>query len=168
MMMSRKFVDSKQYPDFLDSTGLFIYLGIFETKFGLYTNMLLRDPTKDIRMLSFCSELPYNVFVYNGETRWLIRHNFKDLLPSSILDKWQQFGYLNADWVIRVERDWDKLYPELLKILDCKEINEYLLATPLKNYLDRIDFTDKRDRKWITHICALYGLRQYIQGTTKF
>jgi asparagine synthase (glutamine-hydrolysing) len=168
MIMSRKFVDSKQYPDFLDSTGLFIYLGIFETKFGLYTNMLLRDPTKDIRLLSFCSELPYNVFAYNGKTRWLIRHNFKDLLPSSILDKWQQFGYLNADWVIRVERDWDKLYPELLKILDCKEINEYLLATPLKNYLDRIDFTDKRDRKWITHICALYGLRQYIQGTTKF
>jgi asparagine synthase (glutamine-hydrolysing) len=168
MMMSRKFVDSKQYPDFLDSTGLFIYLGIFETKFGLYTNMLLRDPTKDIRLLSFCSELPYNVFAYNGETRWLIRHNFKNLLPSSILDKWQQFGYLNADWVRRVERDWEKLYPELLKILDCKEISEYLLDAPLKNYLDGIDFTNKRDRKWITHICALYGLSQYIQVTSKF
>lgn len=160
-------VDRKRYPDYLNATSLFMYLGIFETKFGLSTNMILRDPTKDIRLLSFCLRLPYHLFAYKGETRWLIRHNFQQLLPQSVLGIWQQHGLQNIDWTDRVKRDWYSLKPLLLQHLEQLEADEYIVKERVKDYLENLDFSSIQERNNLIHICAIDCMIQYIMHENK-
>lgn len=161
------YIDQTHYPDYLIATSLFMYLGIFETKFGLSTNMVLRDPTKDIRLLSFCLRLPYHLFAYNGETRWLIRHNFRELLPQSVLGIWQQHGLQNIDWTNRIERDWDSLKPLLLQHLEQLETDEYIVKERVKDYLESLDFASIQERNKLIHLCTIDCMIQYIMHENK-
>lgn len=94
------------YQQTLHKKALYTYIGEWETKLGLATGILLRDPTRDIRLLQFCANLPYHLFAYRGTPRWLIRENLKDILPAAILENWMRYGVQNSDWLIRIERDF--------------------------------------------------------------
>lgn len=94
------------YLQFLHKKALYTYIGELETKLGLATGILLRDPTRDIRLLEFCADLPYHLFAHRGTPRWLIRENLNDLLPASILENWMRYGVQNSDWLLRIERDF--------------------------------------------------------------
>lgn len=106
-------VDRTLYPLFLYNKATLTYLGELDTKLGLATGVVLRDPTRDPRMLEFCATLPYHFFAYKGTPRWLIRGNFTNLLPADILDNYMRYGVQNSDWIQRIRRDWTSLYPEL-------------------------------------------------------
>ena len=161
--LSRQFIDHVFYPEYLQSKALLMYLGAFETKMGIAHNMILRDPTKDIRIIDFCSRLPYSYFAFNGETRWLTRHGFHNLLPPSILENRQQHAYLNTDYVNRIQRDWGVLCPLLLQTFSdvpenfTKSINLKLIPDYLKN----MDFYDKRQRNFLKYVIAIYNCILY-------
>ncbi|MBO4921479.1 MAG: hypothetical protein J5372_06145 [Lachnospiraceae bacterium] len=161
--LSRQFIDHVFYPEYLQSKALLMYLGAFETKMGLAHNMILRDPTKDIRIIDFCKRLPYSYFAFNGETRWLTRHGFRNLLPPSILENRQQHAYLNTDYVNRIQRDWGALCPLLSETFKdvpknlAKSINLKLIPDYLKN----MDFNDKRQRSFLKYVIAIYNCILY-------
>ena len=184
--LSRQFIDHTYYSVFLKSPALLMYLGAYETKFGLAHNLILRDPTKDIRLIEFCNRLPYFMFAYMGETRWLTRHGFHSLLPSTFLENRQQHAYLNADWIERVKRDWEELYPQIKDLLmqaatipatqtkdhqtlgshhpanypqgsQAQHMTEYLSLSAILNYLEHLDFVDQAKRNQLKYVTAIYN-----------
>lgn len=134
------------YKQFLYNKATLTYLGELDTKMGLATGILLRDPTRDARMLQFCAALPYHLFAYSGIPRWLIRGNFTDILPAGILDNWMRYGVQNSDWLLRIKRDWATIHSELTlffqqshtpanapdaaSMVDTKKALEYLQCLP--------------------------------------
>lgn len=101
----------------LSYAPMFSYIGEMETKMSLRYGIVLRDPTRDPRMIQFCYNLPYELFAHNGEPRWLIRHNLKDLLPESITADWLRYGVQNSDFLLRIQRDWSSIYAELSSVV---------------------------------------------------
>ncbi len=97
--------DANAAKDFLTSRACHSYLGVYETKAGLKNGVILRDPTRDPRIIWFCYNLPYHLFAFNGRTRWLIREGLKDLLPSSITTNQIRYGVQNSDCGRRLLRD---------------------------------------------------------------
>lgn len=132
--LEKLFSSEKDYRQNCYFRSVLTYLGEIETKSGLAAGLLYRDPTRDPRIFSFCAHMPYEFFCCNGTPRWLIRGNFRDLLPSSILDHWRTRGVQNADWILRVQRDWDRVGPilesslkasPLFKLLESQKISEF-------------------------------------------
>ena len=167
ILISEGYIDQEKYKEHLRATSLLIYLGVFETKFGLSTGMLLRDPTKDIRLLDFCNQLPYHFFAYGGMPRWLIRKPFEKLLPKEILVRWKQKGLLNADWINHIYRDWEKIKPELLECVSMDIYDSWIDKKKLKEEIENFGMNQKEDEKCINYLCAIDGLRRYIRLQTK-
>lgn len=106
-------MNREEHHTFLYKKAILTYLGELDTKMGLATGILLRDPTRDMRMLQFCAGLPHHLFAYRGTPRWLIRENLSDLLPRELLDNWMRYGVQNSDWILRILRDWKSIQPSL-------------------------------------------------------
>ena len=117
--MNREF-----YYRFLYNKAMLTYLGELDTKFGLATGVLLRDATRDSRMIRFCAELPYHLFAYRGTPRWLIRGNFTDLLPAGLLENWMRYGVQNSDWLLRIKRDWGTVSADLTAFFSWYQTND--------------------------------------------
>jgi len=155
------FLTAETYSDFLQANGLLIYLGIFETQFGLATGMVLRDPTKDIRMIEFCRQIPFSMFTCKGTPRWLIRGTFTGLLPDSFLEPWEQHGILNADWLLRVKRDWHTIKPELEHRLSSDYAKNWLAKDRIREYIENLEQASERTVSNFTYICAIDGLFRF-------
>ena len=160
--VSGGFLTGSAYGDFLQATALFMYLGVFETQFGLSTGMILRDPTKDIRMIEFCRQIPFSMFTHNGTPRRLIRSAFSTLLPKSILEPWTQHGILNADWTMRVKRDWKTLYPELLQHLTHESLDGWISKERILSYIAALHTSFDDNTAPLAHICAIDGLLRFL------
>jgi asparagine synthase (glutamine-hydrolysing) len=109
---------------FLYKKAMLTYLGELDTKMGLATGTLLRDPTRDSRMLQFCANLPYHLFAYKGTPRWLIRGNLTDLLPQELLCDWTRYGVQNSDWTLRIIRDWSSIRSSLDRFFSQEELQK--------------------------------------------
>lgn len=159
---SMGFLTEATYSDYLQATALFMYLGIFETQFGLSTGMLLRDPTKDIRMIEFCRQIPFHMFTHNGTPRQLIRSAFSSTLPSSILEPWEQHGIQNVDWSQRIIRDWQTLQPELLQHLDSGYLNKWIDKERLRSFIATFDTSSILNTASLVHLCSIEGLLRFL------
>ena len=162
-MLEKEYLDRERYLDHLKATALLTYLGIFETKFGLSTGMLLRDPTKDIRLISFCCALPYPMFAQEGVPRWLIRNGFSGLLPEELLNRWRQRGLLNVDWLDRIYRDWNHLKPELLEHLSGTGPEDWVDKERILKDLEEFGQNREKDLSVISHICAIDAMLRFRQ-----
>lgn len=138
------------------------YLGEYETKLGLKYNVILRDPTKDERILRFCYHLPYQLFANKGTPRWLINGLFKDLLPDSLLNNWTRHGIQNADWTNRILRDWEQLQPEMSKVLSQPYIKQYIDIGKTQKILNGIQKVPA------THLASLLSYLVYLCVMSKF
>ncbi len=161
-LFSNGFVNRKTFQQQLTPANYFIYSGVFETQFGLHTGMLLRDPTKDIRLIDFCYCLPFRMYAHHSIPRWLIRGSFASLLPPSVLDSWGQHGLLNTDWLQRVRRDWDTLKPEILHHLNTGLLDSYICKEYVLSFIEAFEHPKKGDAEQMTHLCALEGLLRFL------
>ena len=135
-----------------------MYLGVFETQFGLRTGMVLRDPTKDMRLLEFCHNLPFPMFAYHGMPRWLIRNAFADLLPTSILEPWSRHSFLNMDRMQRIKRDWTSLKPELIRHLSSGLLDAYIDKERVDAFIEAFAATKEDCSVPMSSLSALEGL----------
>lgn len=117
----------------------FMYIGAYETKLGLAAGVVVRDPTRDLRMIEFCNQMPYEYFAYQGCVRWLIRGVMKEYLPEQYVTVWPRYGLQNADWHLRILRDWEQVRPRFEAILDKKEKQPYLNFVKIEEFLKKID-----------------------------
>lgn len=124
------------YHSCLHMRAAFTYIGAYETKLGLANGILIRDPTRDSRMLQFCYQLPFELFAHNGTPRWLIRGALRDLLPTSYVNTWPRYGLQNSDWFARIRRDWSMLYPLLKSNFDDTSQYGFQNAAAIQSYLN--------------------------------
>lgn len=158
------------YRQFLYKKALYTYMGEWETKLSLATGILLRDPTRDIRLLQFCAHLPYHLFAYGGIPRWLIRENVKDILPASILENWMRYGVQNSDWLLRIERDFPDIKKYILEtIADVKLKDKNRLLSSLVDeehllhYLSTIFTEDaSADSSHVFYLCFISSMISFL------
>lgn len=154
----------KLYQNHLYLRAAFTYLGELETKAGLAYGMMLRDPTKDMRILSFCYHLPYHLFAYQGTPRWLIRNHCKDLLPASILNQWLRYGVQNSDCHTRLIRDWSTLSPALKEQLSSKRLSPYINTNTVNDYLNQtMKALSATDEPTVEYLAILKVLDCFLQ-----
>ncbi len=93
-------------------------IGEIAQKNSLATGVILRDPTKDKRVIEFCMSLPFDQFQKQGEGRRLVSRYLRDYLPPHIFAKRYQ-GRQSADFVYRLALDWDNIRSTWLQ--QCKD-----------------------------------------------
>lgn len=130
----------KEYRELLTVFSGSTYIGEWETKLGLKYGMLLRDPTKDRRIISFCYHLPYEYFAYRGTTKWLVRGNMRDMIPEYILNNWDRHGVQNNDWMRRIDANWEQIKPMLLNAITNEDVEKYIDVDKVKFLITADDF----------------------------
>lgn len=104
---------------------IFSHVGAVEVKQAVYSGVILRDPSRDKRLIEFCLSLPAEQFVRNGEDRFLIRRAMKGRMPDKILFG-HAIGVQCADWLQRIKPYWEKIFTELDHIVKDQTINNYI------------------------------------------
>lgn len=155
-MLSGAYFTEKEYKDFLLSETLQMNLGVFNTKFALSTGIMIKDPTKDKRMLEFCYKLPFEYFAYEGCQRFLVREGFKDLLPKSVINNWSKRGLQLADWMERIGRDWDSLKLKLTKLINDTKLSEDIIQK--KDLLAFIKAFNPMDEGLQSHMKSVFAI----------
>lgn len=129
----------EEYQKNFYKAALFTYMGELETKMGLFHGLVIRDATKDKDLLSFCYNLPYNLYAYLGTPRYLIREGFKDKLPEHILNDWMRYSVQNADYLSRIIKDYDAVCTDIIKALENSVYNSWFDIDSIKGFLKTTD-----------------------------
>lgn len=101
---------------FLDRVN-FRHYSEFAQRNSIYTGVILRDPTRDKRLISFVIGLPYNQFTHNGVRRRLIREYMDDVMPEHII-KERRKGVQSADLKKRISLHEDQIKAEWIQSLE--------------------------------------------------
>ena len=100
----------------------FSQVGEVETKLSLDKGIIMRDPTRDKRIIEFCLSLPISQSCKDGIDRRLCREYMKGIIPDSIrLSK--QRGVQASDWIERIKEDLEKEYNKI-KAIDKTELSK--------------------------------------------
>lgn len=138
------------YHKYFYHRAAFAYLGELDTKMGLATGTVLRDPTRDMRMLSFCCHMPYIYFAYKGTPRWLIRGNLRDMLPDAYLNNWLRYSVQNYDWLMRLRRDSDYVKTVLKDSFSpaaAEKLGAYIDCAGINAFIDSMSLEDSADNR---------------------
>jgi len=124
--------ESKKFS--MDPFG-FSQIGSIETKMGLAYGIVERDPTRDKRVIEFCFSLPIEQFVREGVDRRMVRRAMEGILPDKIRLNNSKRGFQSADWVQRLEGDWNNIYNKFKELLNDKKLYNYIDIDKFKNDL---------------------------------
>jgi|GEM_PF-327356 len=105
----------------------FAHISDAYTKQGLKNVMVVRDPTRDIRIFEFCLSVPIECYV-NSEpaTRRLARSYLSDMLPTEILPESAPRGRQSGDWHERVTPNLDSILNEMERIFSMPGISRFI------------------------------------------
>lgn len=113
-------------------------IGNVETKFSLKYGLMIRDPSRDKRIIKLCLSLPGNQFVDNGVERKLIRTYMKDLIPDEIRNDIFHRGLQSADWIFRLNDKRDEVYNLIDKAINSPLIEKYIDKNKVYKQFDKI------------------------------
>lgn len=113
-------------------------IGNVETKFSLKYGLMIRDPSRDKRIIKLCLSLPGNQFVDNGVERKLIRTYMKDLIPDEIRNDIFHRGLQSADWIFRLNDKRDEVYNLIDKAINSPLIEKYIDKNKVCKQFDKI------------------------------
>lgn len=140
-------VDSrKQHQQMIYSLRIWAHLGAFDTKLGLRNGIVVRDPTKDKRMIELCLELPITCFAGNGYERRLVREGMQGIVPDAILRNVEHRGWQGADFAWRLERDWETIREDAVEMLGNPMLTRYMDASRLEELKREISAGISKER----------------------
>lgn len=126
-LLVNKVLDFYESNEFILDDMTFAHLGAYDTKFGLAHGIIMRDPTKDKRVIEYCLNIPYTQYVKDGVERCLIRNAMKDKLPDKVRLNHIKRGVQGSDWI-------DRLYPHREEIM--YEFNTVINLDYIKHFFD--------------------------------
>ncbi|MBV7276197.1 asparagine synthase [Clostridiaceae bacterium UIB06] len=129
------FYDIKEMRRYMLNPTIFTQIGAIETKISLAHGIVMRDPTRDKRVIEFCLSIPYDQFVRNGRERYLIYRSMKGILPDKIRLNSLLRGLQSADWIQRLQPEWRDIYNQLEYMLSDESIENYIDVDKLKKEL---------------------------------
>ncbi len=119
----------------------FRHYGEFAQKHSLYSGVILRDPTRDIRLVQFVKELPHDQFFHNGYKRRLIRDYCRDFMPADYFIH-HPIGVQSADVKFRFEQIKDSLIPEWKEMLEKSDFKGVIDKEKLTSDLNSKDVSE--------------------------
>ena len=102
-----------------------------------------RDPTAYRPLVEFCWGCPTDVFMHNGEDRWLAREMARGRLPESQRAN-RDYGHQNTDWHLRMAAARSDLIEELGRMADDPDIAGVIDIPRLLGLLEELP--DRSDR----------------------
>lgn len=75
----------------------------------------LRDPLADSRLIEFCSAIPADQFLRDGQTRWLARRVLADRLPPEIVEN-RRRGAQCTQWFERLDQRSDRIADDIARL----------------------------------------------------
>lgn len=131
----QKYYTLNEIHEFIVREGAFSHIGAIETKLSLYNGVIIRDPSRDKRVIEFCLSLPSEQYVNNGEERHIIRRAMRGIVPDKILDNRRRRGLQSADWIERINNEWSSIFDIINNALENKQLNYYINIDELKKDL---------------------------------
>jgi asparagine synthase (glutamine-hydrolysing) len=132
------------------------------------TQIEVRDPTADKRVVEFCFAIPPEQYLVGGRSRSLARRAMKDRLPSSVLTR-QARGLQGADWylimgeslpALRRELNLIEKSPAASRVLDMKAMHNLIENWPQSDFHTEKIFT--RWHFWLARAISMgYFLRTH-------
>lgn len=113
--MRKGYTDPDKYQSSFLTHENFRHYGEFALKHSLYSGVILRDPTRDKRMIEFVKTCPYRLFFSNGYKRRLIREFMFDIMPIGFFSK-HPVGVQSADVKFRYVEDEAVIMPQWRKL----------------------------------------------------
>ncbi|WP_407270155.1 asparagine synthase-related protein [Radiobacillus sp. PE A8.2] len=107
-------------------------------KLSLQYGVLKRDPTNDIRVVSFCLALPANQFVQKGLDRALIRRATEHVLPDKVRLNQRVRGFQGVDTVYRMRTHWEAFIQEATQLISDERMQQYLDTNVLKRAVEKM------------------------------
>ena len=164
--MERQRKNYDTYREAMEDRKALRQIGEIATKHSLSTGVLLRDPTRDKRIIEFCISLPISQYIKKGEDRRLVRIYLADLVPGHILT-YNRKGKQSADIVKRMELCWKEALKEWKGEYESHENNELVdCKKALKNLQDILDISKVGHFEITRHIYTLFVL-EYLDGLSK-
>ena len=114
------------------SPRILAHLGAFDTKLGLKEGIVVRDPTKDIRILQLCMNLPITCFGGGGLERRLVREGMEGIVPKNIRLDTRHRGWQGADLEYRLSKAWDDIKDDVMSYLDKDILSDYVDINKVK------------------------------------
>lgn len=138
-------VDYQAFRKFMTHDRAFVQIGETGTKHSLATGSLLRDPTKDKRIIEFCMSLPMEQYCKDGVERRLVREYLKDIMPTHIVND-KRKGRQSADLQYRLSLDWNSIRKEWLDLFEMNLASKYVNSSMARSMLlKRNDIWDFRE-----------------------
>lgn len=135
----------KQRLSFLFSPYSLTQLGMFDTSMGLLHGLLIRDPTKDKRIVEFCASLPVEYCLCDSYERGMIRSFMKGIVPDEILFDIYRRGLQSADYAYRSQLLWKKQKDTILTCIRNSELPRYTNRELVNTLLDRMYSTPEKE-----------------------
>lgn len=127
----------KQFRRFIVMKEAMSQIGEMETKVSLKHGVMIKDPSRDKRLIEFCLSLPSEQFVREGISRRLIRVYMKEYMPEELLTDLYRKGQQSADWMYRLEKKWPAVYQEMKQLFDKGKGKEYFEQDKVQALLER-------------------------------
>lgn len=143
-------------------------LGLYDTKFSLIHGVLVRDPTKDKRLIELCMSLPVECYVHDGVERRLVRVYMRGIVPDVILNQVRKRGLQSADYVERVMCNWEQIERDVTEKLSNQTLWLYLDKQQLGTLVEDLRQMDhlSEEKRGSLVACAFnfYACSVFLQG----
>ena len=127
-----------QSLEFMYDMSAFIQLGALDTRFGLYHNIMIRDPLKDKRIIELCASYPIQCFAQDGVDRAGVRNYMRGIVPDAILNITNRRGLQGADYITRLRKDGERTKKSILGLLDQPSLIDYIQENELDKIKDEV------------------------------
>ena len=128
----------RQHLNFIINPVAQMQLGMFDTIMGLIYDLLIRDPSKDKRVVELCCRLPIECMLAGGMERGMVRTYMKGLVPNQILNDIHHRGIQSADYFYRCRLLWNTHRPQILDALSIPMLRYYVDHATLEKLITRI------------------------------
>jgi asparagine synthase (glutamine-hydrolysing) len=136
--LTPRFLDYEEDKKLRISLLHFNHIGAIETKLSLANRITIRDPARDRRVFEFCLSIPHDQYVRNGNERYLLRRAMKGILPDPIRANSRTMGIQSADWIHRLNSDWELLLSEVDRTIASKDIEPYVDMNKIRHLREQL------------------------------
>ena len=128
----------RQHLNFIMNPLAQMQLGMFDTIMGLTYGILIRDPSKDKRVVELCCRLPIECMLAGGAERGMVRTYMKGLVPEQLLNDLHHRGVQSADYCYRSRLLWHNHKEKVLAALSLPALQGYTDSEALGRLTERL------------------------------
>jgi asparagine synthase (glutamine-hydrolysing) len=135
--------------------------GPFNMAAETLTQVELRDPTADKRLIEFCLAIPRQQYIAGGQARSLARRAMKDRLPAATINR-QVRGVQGPDWYVTETEALPSMRDELCRLRESPAAAQFLDLQAMQNLLDtwpqadfNVDSVLMRWENWLTRAFSM-------------